>query len=209
VLVHPLAAFHPCICELCGGATAVAAALISYDDLGGCCYKPTRSRRSWSTTSSTLTRDYVGSLLQLFFRYSTCLVVTTINDLFTCTAVAAALISYDDLGGCCCKPTSRRRSWLTTSSTLTRDYVGSLLQLFFCYSACLVVTTINSLFTCKFPVCDGRYSTSITYPLPCRNSTWVFWLSILSNNAAIAHGGWSQLSILSNNAAIARGMISI
>jgi hypothetical protein len=34
VLAHPRAMFHPCMCGLCGGAAAVAAALIGYDDVG-------------------------------------------------------------------------------------------------------------------------------------------------------------------------------
>jgi hypothetical protein len=33
VLAHPHAAFHPCTCGLCRGAAAVAAPLISYDDV--------------------------------------------------------------------------------------------------------------------------------------------------------------------------------
>jgi hypothetical protein len=33
VLAHPRAAFHPCTCGLYGGAVAVAAALICYDDV--------------------------------------------------------------------------------------------------------------------------------------------------------------------------------
>jgi hypothetical protein len=36
------------------------------------------------TISSTPTRDYVGSLLQHFFRCSACLVVMMIYDPFTC-----------------------------------------------------------------------------------------------------------------------------
>jgi hypothetical protein len=33
VLAHPCAAFYPCRCGLRGGAAAVAATLISYDDI--------------------------------------------------------------------------------------------------------------------------------------------------------------------------------
>jgi hypothetical protein len=33
VLAHPRAAFYPCRCGLRGGAAAVAATLISYDDV--------------------------------------------------------------------------------------------------------------------------------------------------------------------------------
>jgi hypothetical protein len=76
VLAHPWAVLHPCTCGLCRGA----AALIGYDDVEVAVRTTMRRRRSWSTTSSTLTRDYVGSLLQLFFRCSACLVVT-IHDL--------------------------------------------------------------------------------------------------------------------------------
>jgi hypothetical protein len=84
VLAHPCTAFHPCTCGLYGGVAAVAAVLIGYDDRWGCCWKSVRKRRSWLTTSSTPTRDYIGSLLQLFFRCSACLEVTTIYDLLTC-----------------------------------------------------------------------------------------------------------------------------
>jgi hypothetical protein len=59
-----------------------------------------------------------------------------------------------------------RQSWSTTFSTLTRDYVGSLLQLFFPCSARPVVTTIYNPFTYKFPDYNGRCSASIIYPLP-------------------------------------------
>jgi hypothetical protein len=38
MLAHPRTTFHPCTCGLCGGAAAVAAALIGYDDRGGCCW---------------------------------------------------------------------------------------------------------------------------------------------------------------------------
>jgi hypothetical protein len=41
-----------------------------------------------------------------------------------------------------------------------------MLQLFFHYSACLVVTTIYDPFTCKFPRCNGRCSASVAYPFP-------------------------------------------
>jgi hypothetical protein len=80
VLAHPRAAFHPYMCGLHGGATAVAAALIGYDDVEVAVGTTTRRRRSRSTTSSTPTRDYVVPLLQLFFRCSAYLVVT-IHDL--------------------------------------------------------------------------------------------------------------------------------
>jgi hypothetical protein len=33
VLAHIRATFHPCTCELCGGADVIAAALIGYDDV--------------------------------------------------------------------------------------------------------------------------------------------------------------------------------
>jgi hypothetical protein len=33
VLVHPRKVFHPCMCELRGGATVVATTLIGYDDM--------------------------------------------------------------------------------------------------------------------------------------------------------------------------------
>jgi hypothetical protein len=50
------------------------------------------------------------------------------------------------------------------------DYVGSLLQLFFCYSACLLVMMIYDTFTCKFPRCNGRCSASVDYSLPYTSS---------------------------------------
>jgi hypothetical protein len=77
---HQRAVLHPCTCGLCRGATVVAVALIGYDDVKVAAEMTTARRRSWSITSSTLTRDYVGSLLQLFFRCSACIVVT-IHDL--------------------------------------------------------------------------------------------------------------------------------
>jgi hypothetical protein len=36
VPAHPHTAFHPCTCGLCGGAAAVPATLIGYNDHGGC-----------------------------------------------------------------------------------------------------------------------------------------------------------------------------
>jgi hypothetical protein len=36
VLTHPCAVFHLCMCELRRGTAAIAAALIGYDDQGGC-----------------------------------------------------------------------------------------------------------------------------------------------------------------------------
>jgi hypothetical protein len=84
VLAHPRATFHPCTCGLCGGAVAVAAALIGYDDVEVAIETTMRMRQSWTTTSSTPTRDYVGSLLQLFFHCSACLVVTIHDLLVVC-----------------------------------------------------------------------------------------------------------------------------
>jgi hypothetical protein len=75
VLAHPRAAFHPCMCGLRRGIAVIVAALIGCDDVEFAAGTTTRSR-SWSTTFSTSTRDYVGSLLQLFFHCSTRLVVT-------------------------------------------------------------------------------------------------------------------------------------
>jgi hypothetical protein len=80
VLAHPYAAFHPCMCGLCGGTAMIVATLIGYDDMEVAAGTTTRRRRSWSTISSTPTCNYVGSLLQLFFHYTACLVVT-IHDL--------------------------------------------------------------------------------------------------------------------------------
>jgi hypothetical protein len=80
VLANPHTTFHPCTCGLRGGAAVVAATLIGYDDVEVAAGATMRRRRSWMTTSSTLTRDHVGLLLQLFFRCSACPVVT-IHDL--------------------------------------------------------------------------------------------------------------------------------
>jgi hypothetical protein len=46
VLAHPCAVFHPCTCGLHRGAAAVAAALISYDDVKVAVEMTTRRRRS-------------------------------------------------------------------------------------------------------------------------------------------------------------------
>jgi hypothetical protein len=80
VLALPRVAFHPCMCGLHGGDAAIAAALIGYDDVEVAARMTTRRRWSWSIALFTLTRDYVRSLLQLFFRCSTHLVVM-IHDL--------------------------------------------------------------------------------------------------------------------------------
>jgi hypothetical protein len=75
VLAHPHVTFHPCTCRLHGGDVAVAATQFGYDDVEVAARTTTRRRWSWSTTFSTPTRDYVGSLLQLLFHCSTHLVV--------------------------------------------------------------------------------------------------------------------------------------
>jgi hypothetical protein len=80
VLAHPRTAFHPCTCGLNRGV----AALIGYDEVKVPTDTTTRRSWLWLTTSSTPTRDYVVSLLQLFLRCSTYLVVTMIYDPFTC-----------------------------------------------------------------------------------------------------------------------------
>jgi hypothetical protein len=46
VLAHPHPTFHPCMCGLRGGATAVAAALIGYDHVEVAVETSTRRRRS-------------------------------------------------------------------------------------------------------------------------------------------------------------------
>jgi hypothetical protein len=80
VLAHPHTEFHLCTCGLHGGAIAVVATLISYNNVDVAAGTTMRRRWSWTTTSSTPMCDYIGSLLQLFFRYSACLVVM-IHDL--------------------------------------------------------------------------------------------------------------------------------
>jgi hypothetical protein len=71
------------MCGLHRGAVAVAAALIGYNDVKVAVGMITRRRRPRSTTSSILTRDYVRSLLQLFFRYLARLVVMIHDPLLT------------------------------------------------------------------------------------------------------------------------------
>jgi hypothetical protein len=80
VLAHSRTMFHPCTCGLRRCAAAVAAAMIDYDNVKVAVETTTSRRWSWSTTSSTPTHDYIGSLLQFFFRCSTRLVVM-IHDL--------------------------------------------------------------------------------------------------------------------------------
>jgi hypothetical protein len=80
VLAHPHVVFHPCICGLCEGTVTISAALIGYYDVEVTVGTTTRRRRSWSTTFSTPTCDYIGPMLQLFFHCSVRLVVT-IHDL--------------------------------------------------------------------------------------------------------------------------------
>jgi hypothetical protein len=87
---------------------------------------------------------------------------------YTCglhRGVAAVLISYDDVKVAIGMITRRRRSWLTTYSTLTRDYVGSLLQPFFCCTMRLVVM-IHDLLLTSILGWHGRSSISVTYPYP-------------------------------------------
>jgi hypothetical protein len=45
VLTHPRAVFYPCMCGLYRGAAAVAAPLISYDDVENAARTTTRMRR--------------------------------------------------------------------------------------------------------------------------------------------------------------------
>jgi hypothetical protein len=77
----------------------------------------------------------------------------------------------------------RRWSWSTNSSTPTCNYIGLLLQLFIRHSVHLVVMTIYDPFTCKFPVCNGRCSASVAYPLPYNGIRAVF------------HSFWSGLFV--------------
>jgi hypothetical protein len=79
--------------------------------------------------------------------------------------------------GCCCADrlrwhgvvvvttTRRRRSWSTTFSTLTRNYIGPLLQLFFCCSTHLVVMVYDLLLV-SFLGWHSRCSVSIAYSYP-------------------------------------------
>jgi hypothetical protein len=59
----------------------------------------------------------------------------------------------------------RRRSSTTTFTTPMRDYIGSLLQLFFRCSARLVVT-IYDLLLASILGGHGRSSASVAYPFP-------------------------------------------
>jgi hypothetical protein len=81
-------------------------------------------------------------------------------------AVAATLIGYNNRGGCCWEIPESKTIVIDYSSTPTCDYIGSLLQFFFRYSAHLVIMTIYDPFTCKFPGWNGRYSASVAYPFP-------------------------------------------
>jgi hypothetical protein len=101
------------------------------------------------------------------------------------TMVAAALIGYDDVKVAIGTTTQRRRLWVTTSSTPTCDYVGSLLQLFFRCSARLVVTTIYNPFTCKFSRCNSRYSVNIAYSFPYSTVCWVVVVFVLVVTLAV------------------------
>jgi hypothetical protein len=102
VLAHPRTMFHPCTCGLRTCVVAVPAALIGYDDIMVATETTTRRRWVWSTTSTTPTHDYVGSLLQLFFCCSAHLVVM-IHDLLLasilrwhgrCSASVAYTLSF-------------------------------------------------------------------------------------------------------------------
>jgi hypothetical protein len=79
--------------------------------------------------------------------------------------------------------TRRRRSWSTTSSIPTRIYVGSLLQLFFRCTTCLVVM-IHDLLLISFLGWHCRSSPSVAYPFP------------YSGTRAILHGSWSRSSAI-------------
>jgi hypothetical protein len=81
VIAHPRMSFNPCVWALHWGVAAVATTLISYNDVEVTNRTITRRRWWWSTTSSTLTHDYVGSLIQLFFHCIARLVVTIHNFL--------------------------------------------------------------------------------------------------------------------------------
>jgi hypothetical protein len=83
VLAHPRMIFHSCMCGFHGGVAAVTAALIGYDHMEVAAEMSTTRRRSWSTTSSIPTCNYVGSLLQIFFHCPVRLVVM-VHDSFTC-----------------------------------------------------------------------------------------------------------------------------
>jgi hypothetical protein len=49
VRAHAHTMFHHCTCGLRGGAAAVAAVMIDYDDRGGCC---------WDDNEETIMNDY-------------------------------------------------------------------------------------------------------------------------------------------------------
>jgi hypothetical protein len=114
-------------------------------------------------------------------------------------AVTAVLIGYDDVEVAAGTTTQRRRSWTTTSPTPTRDYVGSLPQLFFRCSARLVVTTIYDPFIFKFPGCNGRCSASAAYPSPYSGIRAVlhsfFGLDLLLHNFDWINWGWKEVEV--------------
>jgi hypothetical protein len=67
--------------------------------------------------------------------------------------------------------------------------VESLLQLFFRCSVHLVVTMIYDPFICKFSRCNGKYSASVTYPLPFRRITRNIDMMI-DKALWVSHGSW-------------------
>jgi hypothetical protein len=91
----------------------------------------------------------------------------TVFHLYTCglrrgtAVVAIALIGYTDMK-VSTRTTTRSWSWETTSSTPMRDYVGSLLWLFFCCSVHLVVMIHDLLLASIL----GWYSANVAYPFP-------------------------------------------
>jgi hypothetical protein len=81
------------------------------------------------------------------------------------TAIVTVLISYDDVKVVAGTTTRRRWSWSTTFSTPICNYVGLLLQLFFCYTARLVVM-IHDLILVNFITWHSRNSANVVYLYP-------------------------------------------
>jgi hypothetical protein len=94
MLAYPCVTFYPCTCELRGDVVV----LIYCDDMEVAAGTTMRRRRSWSITSSTPMRDYVGSPLQLLFCCPARLVVT-IHDLLLVSilrwhGISSASVAY-------------------------------------------------------------------------------------------------------------------
>jgi hypothetical protein len=83
VLSHPRAVFHQFMCGLYGGAATVAAALIGYGGARSLLDKEVEEEICDRLLPLHRCASTLNRLLQLFFRYTTCLVVMIHDLLFT------------------------------------------------------------------------------------------------------------------------------